>query len=161
MKKKNGLHLVIITFALVTLIIIGCQKDDHQHSLYQTEVYTFDVTYIGAGQRIASCSSVSVPLYSTNDAVLVYTNTSSSSTCWTPQPYQTTDGYNFWYQVWDGGHFIFYADAGEGYHWVNNFTKQIKIVVIPSWVHTETLSKEIDYSNYDEVVKFFNLVDGM
>ena len=162
-------YVTMVAFA--ALCITSCQKDvdlsgyatsDHTHQVVQTEVYTFNVSYQGSGQQIAESGYITrlVGSISNDDAVLVFTKVSTTQGgdyYWTAQPYTNENGYSYWYMVSDGGGLYFYADAGENRTWNTNFTKLIKVVVIPHTVYTKKASKGINYADFESVAKAYNL----
>ena len=171
---KNSIRLFALV-AISTLMMTGCQKEDnannyassnHTHDVntIQTKAYEFQVTYTGTGERIASCEynfGSNCCLINKDDAVLVYTKTSANAAgnyfYWTAQPY-VEDGNSYYYRMGETGTWLYlYADAGDGYHWTNNFVKLIKVIVIPHEVYTETSSKGLNYGSYTDVKKYFNL----
>lgn len=169
----TSLRLTSVFVLLACLTLTGCKKEDysdtyafknHNHEVTQTNVYYLNVTYTGIGQQLAEsgCIESLWNKCTREDAVLVYSkegqNTSGSTIYWQLNPFIASDGRtNYYYHQGDGGLFYFFADAGEGYHWTSNPTKYFKIVVIPHSVYTAKSAEGVDHSNYDEVVKAYNI----
>ena len=162
-----------IAVTLGTLSMVGCQKDntvdlsgyattEHRHSTTQTQVYTLYINFKGAGLRLAESGIITSISKSTDDAVLIYMRTASAqdgSYYWAPLPYVDKNGYNFFYEVNDNGAMYFYADAGEGFQWTNNFSKTMRVVVIPHTVYTEMISKGINLNNIEDVLHIYSITD--
>ena len=164
---------LIIAIAMLCVALVGCRKEpdysgtyaaiNHNHSVTQTNVYYLTVTYTGSGQQLAESGLINNLWYkcTREDAVLVYSkvgqNASGEIIYWRLQPFIESNGANYYYEQGDNGFFYFYADAGANYTWNSNFSVYTKIVVIPHTVYAEKSAQGVDHSNYEEVVKAYNI----
>ena len=124
MKKIKSFAWLLL--AATTLMFSSCKKEYDP----LTEQFDFNVTFYGAGQRVATGSYSglsSVGLY--HSAVLVYLE---SDYQWVQLPFTDEDGIVYYYTR-VGSKLNFTAALPQGYTWANDFTLNAHAFVIPEY----------------------------
>lgn len=108
------------------------------------------IYFPAAGKRVAASDIYNISKYNRYDQfALIYIRTEGSY--WSLMPY-TTEGGSRYYNSVDCGYVKFFADAGEGMQWTNNFNVDVKIIIINETERTSLYAKGVDFSSHDEVV---------
>ena len=158
-KMKRFVFFVIgVMIALV--FASGCSKDV---IVTQSSVYEFDITFSNAtGKQIVTGNYTK--LQDTNlstQAILAYIKIGNTSgqDVWMPLP-STNELQLYDYAFTDNGIFVFSADAGEGYTWTADFTMQYRLILIPRTVIASKSMNEIENTDYNTVMKEFDLYNA-
>lgn len=158
-KIKMKKNFIIISILIIAALTTSCHKE-----VVQCFSYDLKATFENAeGER---CVTVATDKYQnrigTDDAILMYVKVGNTSgeDIWMPLPLQTdSELYDFAFT--DSGILVLTADAGEGYVWSTpTFVKYYKLIVMPKIVYTSNLEQGVDHSNYNEVVKAYNLYES-
>ena len=142
---------------MALLVASGCTKVVTQSSVHEISI-TFDNA---AGNQMASKGYAELENYfHPSDAVLVYMYVGSASgeEMWMPLP-MVNGNELYEYAYTDNGIFAFTADAGEGYTWVNNFSKTYRIILVPRTAIVSKSAVEVDRNDYNSVMKAYNLYE--
>ncbi len=158
-KIKMKKNFIIISILILAAFTTSCHKE-----VVQCLTYDLKATFENAeGKR---CVAVSTDKYkyliSTDNAVLMYVKIGNASgeDVWMPLPaHNDSELYDFAFT--DSGILVLSADAGEGYIWSKpSFVRYYRLIIIPKTVYTSKLEQGVDHSNYNEVVKAYNLYES-
>ena len=156
--KMKRCVFFVIGVMIALIFASGCTK-----VVTQSSVYEFNITFSNAAGKQSvteNYTELNGNNLSTN-AVLayIYIGNASGEEVWMPLPsHNGTELYDYAYS--DNGIFVFSADAGDGYTWTGNFTMKYRVILIPKTVLTSKSMKEIENTDYNAVMKDFDLYEA-
>lgn len=153
--KKNILFL--ISAMIVLAFTSGCTK-----VVTQSNVYEFSITFsnVAGKQTVTEGYTGLKDKFNSSDAILVYVyfGNTSGEDVWMPMP-ATVNTASYEYAYTDSGVLILNADAGDGNVWTTDFSLKYRVIQIPRTALVSKSMIEIDNTDYNAVMKEFDLYE--
>ena len=132
----------------------SCEKAVEQSDVYEIQVtMTPKNNSLAVGEYEGLCNS-----FSDTDALLIYVSTGEES--WMPLPAVYSDE-EYTYELYNDGGIVFYDEIIYGNMvFTGSFENSYRIIRIPHFAFTEKKAEGVDHSNYNEVMRAYNLYEA-